>query len=344
MVCTGKGLPGKASEPFPHMLAAILDAPQTRLRIAQMPTPSPGAGQVLVRVSACGVCRTDLHVVDGELDRPALPLVPGHEIIGIVEATGPNGSTATGTRVGIPWLGWTCGTCRYCRSDRENLCDAARFTGYTLDGGFAEYVVADERYCFKLPDGFDDAHAAPLMCAGLIGYRSLVMAGDAQRIGIYGFGAAAHIVAQVAAHQGRRVFAFVRPGDDQGLSFALEIGVTWAGASDAAPPEELDAAIVFAPAGELVPAALRAVSKGGTVVCGGIHMSDVPSFPYATLWGERVLRSVANLTRRDAQEFLELAASVPIKTRVETFGLSRAGDALDALRSGRVKGAAVLIP
>jgi len=325
------------------MLAAILDSPRTPLRIARVDRPTPSPGQLLVRVRACGVCRTDLHIVDGELDRPKLPLIPGHEIVGIVEGGGSE-RLAAGTRVGIPWVGRTCGTCAYCRSGRENLCDDARFTGYDWDGGYAEYAVADERYCFALPDSFDDAHAAPLLCAGLIGYRSLVMAGDAETIGIYGFGAAAHIVAQVAQHQGRRVFAFVRPGDDVGLSFALSMGVAWAGASDAAPPEPLDAAIIFAPVGSLVPAALRAVKKGGTVVCGGIHMSDVPVMPYEALWGERVLRSVANLTRRDAEEFFSIARRAQLRTQVETFALTRANQALDALRSGSLVGAAVLIP
>jgi alcohol dehydrogenase, propanol-preferring len=330
------------SEPFATMLAAILDAPRTKLRIAQLSKPTPGPGHVLVRVSACGVCRTDLHVIDGELTDPKLPLVPGHEIVGVID-DGSDGAFAPGTRVGIPWLGWTCGACEYCRSDRENLCDRARFTGYTLDGGYAEYAIADERYCFALPDGLDDAHAAPLMCAGLIGYRSLRLAGEGERIGLYGFGAAAHIVAQVARHQGRKVYSFVRPGDDLALRFAIEMGATWAGPSDSRAPDELDAAIIFAPAGELVPVALRAVKKGGVVVCAGIHMSDIPSYPYSDLWGERVVRSVANLTRRDATEFLALTPSVGIMTKVEQFGLSRANEAVEALRAGRVSGAAVLV-
>jgi propanol-preferring alcohol dehydrogenase len=284
-------------------------------------------------VRACGVCRTDLHVVDGELPHPKLPLVPGHQIVG---------ETEDGRRLGVPWLGWTDGTCRYCRSGRENLCDAARFTGYDLDGGYAEYAVADERFCFPIPDGYPDEQAAPLLCAGLIGYRSLRLAGDGERLGLYGFGAAAHIVAQVARHERRRLFGFVRPGDDDARSFALELGCEWAGWSDEQPPEELDAAIVFAPLGALVPAALRALAKGGTVVCAGIHMSDIPSFSYELLWEERVVRSVANLTRRDGEEFLALAPSVPVRTHVETYPLERANEALARLRSGGVRGAAVL--
>ena len=282
---------------------------------------------------ACGVCRTDLHVVDGELTRPKLPLVPGHQIVG---------ETEDGRRLGVPWLGWTCGECRYCRSGRENLCDRARFTGYDLDGGYAEWAVADERFCFPIPDGYPDSQAAPLLCAGLIGYRSLRLAGDAERLGLYGFGAAAHIVAQVARAQGRRVFAFTRPGDEEAQAFARELGAEWAGGSDEAPPEELDAAIIFAPVGALVPAALRAVAKGGTVVCAGIHMSDIPSFPYELLWGERVVRSVANLTRRDGEEFLALAPQVPVRTQVEQFPLERANEALDRLRAGEIRGAAVI--
>jgi propanol-preferring alcohol dehydrogenase len=288
---------------------------------------------VLLRVLACGVCRTDLHVVDGELDRPKLPLVPGHQIVGVAD---------DGRRLGVPWLGWTDGECRYCLTGRENLCDRARFTGYDLDGGYAEWTVADERFCLPIPDGYPDLQAAPLLCAGLIGYRALGFAGDAERLGLYGFGASAHIVAQVARHQGRRVFAFVRPGDDEAAAFARELGVDWAGGSDAQPPEQLDAAIIFAPAGALVPAALRATAKGGVVVCAGIHMSDIPSFAYELLWGERVLRSVANLTRRDGEEFLELAPRVPIRTEIEPFPLERANEALDRLRSGAVRGAAVL--
>jgi propanol-preferring alcohol dehydrogenase len=297
----------------------------------------------LVRVRACGVCRTDLHVVDGELPNPKLPIVPGHEIVGTVEETGANvHEFAPGQRVGVPWLGWTCGVCDYCRAGRENLCDRGRFTGYTLDGGYAEYVLADHRYCFPLPEGYGDAEAAPLLCAGLIGYRSLVMAGDAVRLGIYGFGAAAHIIAQVARHQGRQVYAFTRPGDTAAQQFARGLGAVWTGDSDTMPPDKLDAAILFAPVGSLVPAALRAVAKGGTVVCAGIHMSDIPSFPYAILWEERVVRSVANLTRRDGLEFLALAPQVPVRTQVEVLPLAQANEALDKLRTGKIQGAAVL--
>ncbi|MCL4290671.1 MAG: zinc-dependent alcohol dehydrogenase family protein [Thermoleophilia bacterium] len=327
------------------MRAMVLDSPGSPLRPADLPAPAPGPGQALVRVRACGVCRTDLHVVDGELPEPKLPLVPGHQIAGTVEASGPGVETlAPGVRVGIPWLGWTCGECRYCREGRENLCDRARFTGYHLDGGFAELAVADARFCFPLPEGYPDLQAAPLLCAGLIGYRSLTLAGDAERLGLYGFGAAAHIVAQVARWQGRRVFAFTRAGDEQARALARELGAEWAGDALGAPPEELDAAIVFAPAGELVPAALGAVGKGGVVVCAGIHMSDIPSFPYELLWGERVLRSVANLTRADGQEFLALAPRVPVRVEVEPYPLERANEALDRLRAGRVRGAAVLVP
>ena len=316
------------------MRAMVLDAPGRRLREAELPLPEPGPGEVLLRVRACGVCRTDLHVVDGELPDPELPLVPGHQIAGE--------DVATGERLGVPWLGWTCGQCRYCRSGRENLCERARFTGYHLDGGYAEHAVADRRYCFPLPEGYDDAHVAPLLCAGLIGYRSLRLAGDPERLGLYGFGASAHIVAQVARHEGRRLFAFTRAGDDEAQALALELGAEWAGDALGPSPEELDAAILFAPAGELVPAALRAVAKGGSVVCAGIHMSDVPSFPYELLWGERVLRSVANLTRRDGEELLALAPQVPVRTQVETYPLEQANEALDRLRAGRVRGAAVL--
>ncbi len=303
------------------------------LRLEELAAPEPGPGQVLLRVTACGVCRTDLHVVDGELPRPKLPLVPGHQIVGVAE---------DGRRLGVPWLGWTCGACRYCLSGRENLCVQARFTGHDLDGGYAEYAVADERFSFPIPAGYPDLQAAPLLCAGLIGYRSLRMAGDAERIGLYGFGAAAHIVAQVARHEGRRLFGFVRPGDEAARRFALELGCEWAGFSDAPGPEELDAAIVFAPAGELVPAALRALARGGVVVCAGIHMSDIPSFPYELLWHERVVRSVANLTRRDGEEFLALAPRVPVRTEIEVFPLEQANEALDRLRRGEVRGAAVL--
>ncbi len=323
----------------------LLDAARRPLRQASLPRPEPGPHQLLLRVLACGVCRTDLHVADGELPGPKLPLVLGHEIIGEVVASGPEASRfAVGRHVGVPWLGWTCGDCRFCRSGRENLCDRARFTGYTLDGGYAEYTVADERYCFALPPELGPADAAPLLCAGLIGYRSLVAAGDgAERLGLYGFGAAAHIVAQVARAQGRRVFAFTRPGDAAAQGFARELGAAWAGPSDAAPPEPLDAAIIFAPAGALVPAALRAVERGGTVVCAGIHMSEIPPFPYEILWGERTLRSVANLTRRDGEEFLALAPRLQVRTRPEPYPLRRAAEALEALRAGRVRGAAVLV-
>ncbi len=327
------------------MRAMLLDAAHSTLRFAEVPRPAPGPDQVLLRVRACGVCRTDLHVFDGELPHPKLPLVLGHEIVGVVAGKGERVDRfAAGDRVGVPWLGYTDGTCSYCRTGRENLCDNARFTGYQRDGGYAEYAVADQRFCFPLPGGYADAEAAPLLCAGLIGYRSLRLAGDGERLGLYGFGAAAHIIAQVARHQGRRVFAFTRPGDEGSQRFALELGAVWAGPSDAPPPEELDAAILFAPAGPLVPAALRAVAKGGVVVCAGIHMSDIPSFPYRILWEERVVRSVANLTRRDGEEFLALAPKVPVRTRVRTYPLERANDALADLRAGRVEGAAVLIP
>ena len=312
----------------------LLDAPERALREAELAEPSPGPGQLLVQVDACGVCRTDLHVVDGELTRPKLPLVLGHQIVGTV--------VGEDRRVGIPWLGWTDGECRYCRSGRENLCDHARFTGYDLDGGYAEYAVADERFCLPLPEGYSDRHAAPLLCAGLIGYRALTLAGDGERLGLYGFGASAHIITQVALHQGRRVCAFTRPGDEGGQQFARELGAEWAGGSDEPPPEELDAAIIFAPVGALVPVALRAVAKGGVVACAGIHMSDVPSFPYELLWGERVLRSVANLTRRDGEEFLSLAPQVPVRTEVEVFPLEQANEALDRVRRGEKRGAVVL--
>jgi propanol-preferring alcohol dehydrogenase len=315
------------------MRAMVLSALRSPLAPAELERPVPGPGQLLLRVHACGVCRTDLHVVDGELPRPKLPLVPGHQIVGEAE---------DGRRLGVPWLGWTCGECRYCTSGRENLCDRARFTGYDLDGGYAEWAVADERFCLSLPDGFGDLEAAPLLCAGLIGYRALRFTGDVARVGLYGFGAAAHIVAQVARWQGRRVFAVTREGDHEAQGFARSLGAEWAGAGP--PPEELDAAIIFAPAGELVPASLAAVAKGGVVVCAGIHMSDIPPFPYELLWGERTLRSVANLTRRDGVEFLALAPRVPVRTRVETFPLEQAGDALAKLRAGDVRGALVLVP
>jgi propanol-preferring alcohol dehydrogenase len=321
-----------------------LERPGEPLREVDRPAPEPGPGQLLLRVRACGVCRTDLHVVDGELPFLGRPVVPGHQIVGVIEATGPEaGDLAVGQRVGVPWLAWTCGACRFCASGRENLCEKARFTGYHVDGGFAEHALADVRYCFPIPGGYPDEQAAPLLCAGLIGYRSLAMTGDAERLGLYGFGAAAHIVAQVARHQGRRVFAFTRPGDREAREFALSLGAEWAGDSGEAPPEPLDAAILFAPAGELVPAALRAVDRGGTVVCAGIHMSDIPSFPYRILWEERAVRSVANLTRRDGEEFLALAPKVPVRTEVESFPLLRANEALDRLRKGRVRGAAVLV-
>jgi propanol-preferring alcohol dehydrogenase len=322
----------------------LLDRPGRALREAELPRPEPAPGQAAIRVDACGVCRTDLHVVDGELPDPKLPLVPGHQIVGrVTELAQGEGPLEVGDRVGVPWLGWTCGTCRYCRSGRENLCDAARFTGYQLDGGYAEHVVADRRFCLPLPEEYPDEQAAPLLCAGLIGYRSLRMAGDAERLGLYGFGASAHIVCQVAGAEGRRVFAFTRAGDAETQRFALELGAEWAGDALQPAPEELDAAIIFAPAGELVPAALSAVAKGGAVVCAGIHMSDIPSLPYELLWGERVVRSVANLTRRDGKEFLALAPRVPVRTRVERLPLERAGDALDRLRAGEVRGAAVLV-
>ncbi|MBO0700065.1 MAG: zinc-dependent alcohol dehydrogenase family protein, partial [Zavarzinella sp.] len=323
------------------MLAMCFAGAGQPLRRAQRPIPEPGPDQLLIRVRACGVCRTDLHVVDGDLAHPKPAVVPGHEVVGVVERAGEHAARfVPGRRVGVPWLGWTCGVCPYCRAGRENLCDAPKFTGYTLDGGYAEFLVADQRYCFPVPDGYSDAEAAPLLCAGLIGYRSLVMAGDARRLGIYGFGAAAHIVAQVARFQGREVYAFTRPGDADAQAFARELGAVWAGDSTERPPDQLDAAIIFAPAGGLVPAALRAVAKGGTVVCGGIHMTDVPSFPYEILWGERVVRSVANLTRRDGEEFLALAPKVPVRTTVETFPLAEANEALRRLRAGELRGAA----
>ena len=323
------------------MHAMALERQGESLRLAELSQPEPTRGEVLIQVSACGICRTDLHIVDGELTEPKLPLVPGHQIVGTVAGGGER--FTEGQRVGVPWLGWTDGTCRYCRSGRENLCDRARFTGYDIDGGYAEWTVADERFCFPLPDGYEDLQAAPLLCAGLIGHRTLRLAGEAERLGIYGFGAAAHIVCQVARHEGRRVFAFTRADDEAAQAFAIELGAEWAGDALSPPPEELDAALIFAPAGELVPAALRAVAKGGTVVCGGIHMSDIPSMPYELLWGERVLRSVANLTRADADEFLELAPQVPVRTEVETFPLKQANDALDRLRNGNLRGSAVLL-
>jgi propanol-preferring alcohol dehydrogenase len=325
------------------MRAMRLHAAHQPLRCDQLPVPEPGRGQLLIRVHACGVCRTDLHIVDGELSQPKLPLVPGHEIVGTVEALGPGaGQHRVGTRVGVPWLGGACGVCDFCQRGEENLCAAARFTGYHLDGGYAEYALAVERFCFALPERYDDAAAAPLLCAGLIGFRSLRFAGEARRLGIYGFGAAAHIVAQVACAEGRSVYAFTRAGDAPAQALARKVGACWAGSSDEAAPEPLDAAIIFAPVGALVPAALAAVRKGGTVVCGGIHMSDIPSFAYRLLWGERTLRSVANLTRKDAEDFLAVAARVPIETQVETLGLESANEALDRLRAGKIAGAFVL--
>src|SRR5215210_1555854 len=318
----------------------ILDVTGEPLRVAEVPVPEPGEEHLLLRVHCCAVCRTDLHVVDGELPNPRLPLIPGHQIVGVVEKTGEHTDGFTvGDRVGVPWLGWTDGECRYCLSGRENLCENARFTGYQIDGGYAEYAVADARFCFPIPNGYPDLQAAPLLCAGLIGHRSLRLACDPERLGLYGFGASAHIVAQVAAHENRRVFAFTSPGDDEAQEFARDLGAEWAGSSEEAPPEELDAAIIFAPVGALVPAALGAVARGGTVVCAGIHMSDIPSFPYELLWGERSVRSVANLTRADGQEFLGLAPRVPVVTEVESYPVERAHEALDRLRAGEVRGA-----
>jgi propanol-preferring alcohol dehydrogenase len=325
------------------MRAMVLEAARIQLRAVDLPLPRPGPDQVLLRVHACGVCRTDLHVVDGELTEPKLPLVPGHEIVGTVTQRGERVERfAVGDRVGVPWLGFTCGTCSYCTTGRENLCPNARFTGYQLDGGYAEYTLANQGFAFALPASYPDAEAAPLLCAGLIGYRSLVLAGDARRLGLYGFGAAAHIIIQVARHQGREVYGFTRPGDAEGQQFARELGAVWAGDSDRPAPVELDAAILFAPVGSLVPQALQAVAPGGTVVCAGIHMSDIPSFPYRLLWKERTVRSVANLTRRDGEEFLTLAPKVPVRTQVQTFPLAEANEALTRLRSGRIRGAAVL--
>lgn len=328
-----------------RMNAMLLDVPRRPLRLAELPVPRPGPGQVLLRVRACAVCRTDLHVADGELPEPKLPLVLGHEIVGEIVAAGEGARRfSPGARVGVPWLGYTCGACRYCRSGRENLCGEARFTGYHLDGGYAEYTVADERFCFALPPRYPDLSAAPLLCAGLIGYRALRFAGGAERLGLYGFGAAAHIVAQIARHQRRSVYAFVRPGDERAKRFAVDMGAVWAGDAGERPPEELDAAILFAPVGDLIPAALRAVRRGGEVICAGIHMSDIPSFPYDLLWGERTVRSVANLTRADGEEFLALAPTVPIHTEVVTYPLFDANEALADLRAGRISGAAVILP
>jgi propanol-preferring alcohol dehydrogenase len=327
------------------MAAMLLDQPGTPLRAGRVRIPELRGGQVLLRISACGICRTDLHVADGELLLLKRPLVLGHEIVGTIAAVGPGaGRFLEGTRVGVPWLGWTCGQCRFCRSGRENLCDQARFTGYQIDGGYAEYTVADERFCFALPEAYSDAEAAPLLCAGLIGHRALSATGDADRLGLYGFGAAAHLVAQVAVHQGRTVFGFTREGDREGQEFARELGVAWAGASTEEAPEPLDAAIIFAPVGALVPTALGAVTKGGTVVCAGIHMSAIPSFPYEILWGERSVRSVANLTRRDGEEFLRLAGEVRLRVGTEQLPVGQANEGLERLRAGKIKGAVVLIP
>ncbi|NLV71577.1 MAG: zinc-dependent alcohol dehydrogenase family protein [Actinobacteria bacterium] len=330
------------------MRAMILEAAGQPLRPAELEEPVPGVGQVRVKVQACGLCRTDLHVVDGELTQPKFPLVPGHQIVGVVDAVGDEDAGSSpalnvGTQVGVPWLGWTCGRCSYCLSGRENLCDEAKFTGYDLDGGFAEYAVVDHRFAFPIPAGYPAVQAAPLLCAGLIGYRSLTMTGEAERLGLYGYGSAAHIITQVARYQGRRVFAFTRPGDVASQAFALEMGAEWAGDTAQDIPEELDAAIIFAPAGELVPIALKAVAKGGVVVCGGIHMSDIPSFPYQILWGERSVRSVANLTRRDGVEFLALAPQVPVRTEVELFDLEEVNEAISRLRTGQIQGAAVMV-
>ena len=322
----------------------VLDNPGKPLRTTAVVTPHPGPGQLLIHVHACAVCRTDLHIVDGELTQAKLPLIPGHEIVGKVAQLGDGVSQfKIGDRVGVPWLGWTCGTCSYCRNGQENLCDHGKFTGYTIDGGYAEYTVADQRFCLPMPGGYSDAEAAPLLCAGLIGYRSLVKAGNGKRLGIYGFGAAAHIIAQVARYQQREIYAFTRPGDEAAQQFAMSLGAVWAGGSNQTPPEKLDAAVIFAPAGELVPQALQAVNKGGIVVCGGIHMSDIPSFPYSNLWEERTVTSVANLTRRDGAEFMALAPQVPVRTEVETFPLEAANEALHRLRSGKITGAAVLM-
>ncbi len=322
----------------------VLERPGQKLRLMEVAEPRPGENEVLLRVRACAVCRTDLHVIDGELGQPKLPLIPGHEIVGIVEATGAGVDRfKKGDRAGVPWLGWTCGVCEFCASGRENLCERARFTGYTLDGGYAQFTVADQRFCFRIPESYGDAEAAPLLCAGLIGYRSLVKCGNARRIGIYGFGGAAHIITQVARFEGKEIYAFTRQGDMEGQQFAKTVGAVWAGDSSELPPKRLDAAIIFAPAGALVPLALKAVAKGGVVVCGGIHMSDVPSFAYELLWEERSICSVANLTRRDGEDFFAIAPRVPVKTTVETFSLAEANEALERLRAGKITGAAVLV-
>jgi propanol-preferring alcohol dehydrogenase len=326
------------------MRVMIFEKPGKDLSLREMNLPEPGAEQVLLRVHACAVCRTDLHIIDGELSDPKIPLIPGHEIVGTVATVGAAVTRfKVGDRLGVPWLGWTCGECSFCREGQENLCDRAKFTGYTLDGGYAEYAVADQRFCFPIPEEYSDIEAAPLLCAGLIGYRSLVKAGNGSRLGIYGFGAAAHIVAQVANYQKREIYAFTRPGDSEAQQFALSLGAVWAGSSDELPPVKLDAAIIFAPVGALITQALKTVRKGGTVVSGGIHMSDIPSFPYALLWEERSICSVANLTRRDGAEFMQLAPKVPVRTQVETFALAEANEALQRLRSGRIHGAAVLV-
>jgi propanol-preferring alcohol dehydrogenase len=326
------------------MRAMVLDAPKQSLQLRDVSKPRPGAGQLLVKVSTCAVCRTDLHIIDGELPQPKLPLIPGHQIVGCVEEIGRDVKNfRKGDRVGIPWLGWTCGECKFCRSGRENLCDRARFTGYNIDGGYAEYAVADTRFCFPIPERFEDVAGAPLLCAGLIGFRALRKCGDPKRLGLYGFGASAHIVCQVARFEGREVFAFTRPGDSETQQFARRLGANWTGGSDESPPKKMDAAIIFAPVGSLMPLALRHLEKGGVVVSAGIHMSDIPTFPYHDLWGERALCSVANLTRRDGEEFLEIAPRIPIKTQTETFHLEQANEALTRLRTGQLDGAAVLV-
>ncbi len=326
------------------MRAMVLEQPGKPLVLREVSKPKPGRGQLLARIQTCAVCRTDLHIVDGELPNPKLPLIPGHQIVSRIEEIGESvQGFSVDERVGIPWLGWTDGECSYCRSSRENLCDRARFTGYTVDGGYADFTVADARFCFRLPDEYDDVDVAPLLCAGMLGYRSYRKTGDAHRVGIYGFGNAAHLIAQIAIYQGREIFAFTRPGDKMGQEGARSSGAKWAGGSDEIPPEKLDAAIIFAPVGALVPAALRALAKGGIVVCGGIHMSDIPSFPYADLWSERVICSVANLTRRDGEEFLKIAPRVPVRTKTETFSLEEANTALEKFRSGKLKGTPVLL-
>jgi len=325
------------------MLAMVLINPKEPLQPMDVPIPEPAPGQIRIQVHACGVCRTDLHIVDGELTEPKLPLIPGHEIIGTVDKLGDGVDRfRIDDQVGVPWLGWTDGECPYCLNNRENLCNNAQFTGYTINGGYAEYTVADQRYCFSIPDGFSDAQAAPLLCAGLIGYRSYRMAGDAKHLGLYGFGASAHIIAQVAAYEGRTIYAFTKPGDTSGQEFAKSLGAAWAGGSDQSPPEKLDAAIIFAPVGRLIPQALLELNKGGTIICAGIHMSAIPSFPYSILWGERSIRSVANLTRQDGEELLAIAPKVPVRTHIEEYPLTQANEALAAIRDGSLVGAAVL--